>query len=267
MSLTGLPTVALRCQHFGEAGPALLILHGLFGAGRNWYSLARKLAGEFQVHVPDLRGHGESPQQGPIDYPHMAADVVALMARESLASAGLMGHSMGGKVAMMVALHHPERVEKLIVVDIAPVQYGHRFDHVIEAMRALPLERIHSRREAEEWLCQHLDNPLVCQFLLQNLVADDHTYRWRIDLDLIAAALPNIVSFPLDGRVKPYEGPTLFVAGGRSEYLKPQYHQAIRTLFPNARIQTIENAGHWVHIDEPDAFLRAVRCFLHGGQH
>ncbi|BCX81417.1 esterase [Methylomarinovum caldicuralii] len=262
MNLAELPTVALRCQHFGESGPPLMILHGLFGAGRNWYSLARKLADECQLHVPDLRGHGESPQVGPIDYPHMAADVLALMDREGLASASLLGHSMGGKVAMTLALHHPERVEKLIVVDIAPVQYSHNFDHVIAALRALPLERIHSRREAEAWLNQHLDNPLVCQFLLQNLVADDHRYRWRIDLDLIAEALPGIVGFPLDDQVRPFEGPTLFIAGGRSEYLKPQYHQAIRTLFPNARIQTIANAGHWVHSDEPEVFLDVVRCFL-----
>ncbi|HEB77150.1 MAG TPA: alpha/beta fold hydrolase [Methylothermaceae bacterium] len=260
--MQALETVELHCQHFGEAGPPLVILHGLFGAGRNWYSLARRLADEFRVHVPDLRGHGDSPQVGPIDYPHMAADVVSLFDREGLESACLMGHSMGGKTAMMVALRYPQRVEKLVVVDIAPVQYSHRFDHVIEAMRALPLSQVRNRKEAEAWLQQRIDNPVICQFLLQNLVADNAHYRWRIDLDLLEHALPAVVAFPLDESVRPYEGPTLFIAGGRSEYIKPQYHQAIRTLFPNARIQTIEHAGHWVHIDQPEAFEAAVRCFL-----
>ncbi len=255
-------TVELNCKRFGEAGPPLVILHGLFGAGRNWYSLAQRLADEFQILVPDLRGHGDSPSVTPLDYPHMAADLVALLEREGLGSAHFLGHSLGGKAAMTVALNHPNQVEKLVVADIAPVHYSHSFDHVIAALKAMPLDQIQSRREAGEWLSQRIENPAISQFLLQNLVAENDHYHWRIDLDLLAQALPCIVSFPLDEQVQPFEGHTLFIAGGLSEYIKPQYHQAIRTLFPNACIQTIEHAGHWVHIDQPEAFEAVVRCFL-----
>ncbi len=255
-------TVELSCKRFGNEGPPLVILHGLFGAGRNWYSLAQRLADEFQVLVPDLRAHGESPSIAPLDYPHMAADLIALLDREGLESAHFLGHSMGGKAAMAAALHFPMRLDKLVVVDIAPVHYSHSFDHVIEALRAMPLNQIQNRREAGDWLSQRIENPVITQFLLQNLVVDHDSYHWRIDLDLLAKALPGIVSFPLDESIQPFEGPALFIAGGLSEYIKPQYHPAIRALFPHACIQTIEHAGHWVHIDQPEAFESVVRCFL-----
>jgi len=255
-------TVELNCKRFGSEGPPVVILHGLFGAGRNWYSLARRLADEFQVLVPDLRGHGDSPAVPPLDYPHMAADLIALLDREGLEAAHFLGHSMGGKAAMTAALNYPGRIGKLVVVDIAPVHYSHGFDHVIEALRSLPLERIQNRREAGEWLGKRIENPVITQFLLQNLVAENGRYQWRIDLDLLARALPGIVSFPLDENLQPFEGPALFIAGGLSEYIKPQYHPAIRALFPRACIQTIEHAGHWVHIDQPEAFESVVRCFL-----
>ncbi len=255
-------TVELNCKRFGNEGPPLVVLHGLFGAGRNWYSLAQRLADEFQVLVPDLRGHGESPSVPPLDYPNMAADLIALLDREGLESAHFLGHSMGGKAAMTAALNYPDRLDKLVVVDIAPVHYSHSFDHVIEALRSMPLGEIQSRREAGEWLSQRIENPVICQFLLQNLVAENEHYHWRIDLDLLSQALPGIVSFPHDVKIRPFEGPTLFIAGGLSEYIKPQYHQAIRALFPHACIQTIEHAGHWVHIDQPEAFESIVRCFL-----
>lgn len=255
--------VKLHCERFGEVGPPLIILHGLFGAGRNWYSLAQRFSDEFQVYVPDLRGHGESPKIPPLDYPAMAADVKALVDREGLASASLVGHSMGGKVAMMLALIYPELVAKLVVVDIAPVQYLHDFDSLIDALKSLPLDRLLSRREADEQLATQIANPTLRQFLLQNLVVDNSHYRWRIDLDLLASALPALTGFPL-GEVRPFLGPTLFIGGGLSEYLKPQYHQAIQTLFPHARLKLIEQAGHWVHIDQPDCFEATVRCFLRG---
>lgn len=256
-------SVELSFRRFGNAGPPLVILHGLFGAGRNWYSLAQKLSDDYQILVPDLRGHGDSPSVQPLDYPHMAADVVALLDREGLREAHFLGHSMGGKAAMTVALNCPQRVSKLVVVDIAPVHYSHSFEHVIEALKSMPLERIRSRKEAGEWLSQRIENPAVSQFLLQNLVAENEHYHWRIDLDFLAQALPTLVSFPLGKGNRPFDGPTLFIAGGLSQYIKPQYHQAIRALFPNACIQTIEHAGHWVHIDQPQAFESVVRCFLH----
>ncbi|MBN2700924.1 MAG: alpha/beta fold hydrolase [Methylohalobius sp. ZOD2] len=255
-------TVDLYCKRFGDEGPPLLILHGLFGAGRNWYSLAQRLAGEFQVLVPDLRGHGESPHAAPLDYPHMATDLAALLAREGVQSTHLLGHSMGGKVAMRLALSRPDLVSKLVVADIAPVQYAHSFDHVVEALKALPLDQVTSRRQADEWLAPRIENPVVRQFLLQNLITHNSSYDWRVDLDLLASALPALSGFPLDATIQPFAGPTLFVSGGLSEYIKPAYHQAIRSLFPQARIKTIEHAGHWIHIDQPDCFESTVRCFL-----
>ncbi|GAB6068705.1 alpha/beta fold hydrolase [Methylothermus subterraneus] len=257
-------TVELHSKRFGSAGPPLIILHGLFGAGRNWYSLAQRFADEFTVYVLDLRGHGESPKASPLDYPHLAADVAALLVKAGIRSAYLLGHSMGGKAAMTLALTYPERVAKLVVVDIAPVQYTHDFDRIVQALKSLPLEQIKSRREAESGLAAQIENPAVRQFLLQNLVFEDSRYRWRIDLDLLASALPAIMGFPVGQEVRPFPGPTLFVGGGLSEYLKPQYHQAIRTLFPSARIKIIEHAGHWIHIDRPDCFEATVRCFLRG---
>lgn len=256
-------TIDLSYRRFDGSGPPLVILHGLFGGGRNWYSQARELARDFTVIVPDLRGHGDSPPAAPLDYPHMAADVAAMLVKEGLGRASFLGHSMGGKVAMYLALSRPALVEKLVVVDIAPVQYCHDFKAVIEALKQLPLDRIKSRREAEEWLAQRLENAAVRQFLLQNLVTDNSHYYWRIDFDLLESSLPAIAGFPQDSdRFHPFQGPALFIAGGRSEYIKSQYHPAIRTLFPKALIKTIEDAGHWIHIDQPERFLDIVRCFL-----
>ncbi len=255
-------TVELSYQQFGSDGPPLVILHGLFGSGRNWYSFARNLAQEYKVFVPDLRGHGDSPKVPPLDYPHMAADVAQLLAGEGLASAHLLGHSMGGKVAMYLALTRPALVDRLVVVDIAPVQYSHNFYDIIETLKQLPLDQITSRSEADAWLESRIENAAVRQFLLQNLVAENDHYHWRIDFDILEQALPAIAGFPQDSELQPFEGPTLFIAGGHSEYIKTQYHPAIRSLFPNALIKTIEDAGHWLHQDQPERFLEIVRCFL-----
>jgi len=255
-------TVELSYRQFGESGPPLVILHGLFGSGRNWYSFARNLAQEFKVLVPDLRGHGDSPKTQPLDYPHMAADVVRLLAREGLSSAHLLGHSMGGKVAMYMALTRPSLVDRLIVVDIAPVQYSHNFNAIVGTLKQLPLDQITSRSEADEWLKHRIENDAVRQFLLQNLVAENDHYHWRLDFEILERALPAIAGFPQDSELQPFDGPTLFIAGGHSEYIKLQYHPAIRSLFPNALIKTIEDAGHWLHQDQPERFLEIVRCFL-----
>lgn len=257
-------TVKLHSERFGETGPALVLLHGLFGSGRNWYTLAQKFADEFRVYALDLRGHGNSPKVGPLDYPHMAADVQAWLAKEGLVAADFMGHSLGGKVAMTLALIAPKAVDKLVVVDIAPVPYAHSFDRIVKALKSVPLAQINNRRQADEHLALKIENPTLRQFLLQNLISQNGHYRWRIDLDLLASALPALADFPISSEAHSFAGPALFIGGERSEYLQPQHYQAILALFPNAEIKTIEGAGHWVHIDQPECFEAAVRSFLRG---
>jgi esterase len=252
----------LSFRRFGAQGQKLILLHGLLGSGRNWYTLAQRFAEEFQVYVPDLRGHGESPKVPPLDYPHLAADVAALLEEEGIKTASFIGHSMGGKVAMVLALTRPETVAKLVVVDIAPVRYAQSFDSLIAALKALPLEAIKNRHEAEAWLHAKLGNPRLGRFLLQNLAADGGRYYWRIDLDLIASALPAIIDFPALPEARPFGGPTLFVGGGLSDYLKQEFSYMIKALFPNAKIEVLPHAGHWVHIDQPAEFTSKVRSFL-----
>ncbi len=198
----------------------------------------------------------------PLDYPHLAADVAALLEEEGIKTASFIGHSMGGKVAMVLALTRPKAVTKLVVVDIAPVRYGDSFASVIAALKALPLDAIKNRREAEAWLRAKLGNPRLGQFLLQNLAAEGGRYYWRIDLDLIASALPAIADFPVLSEARPFSGPALFLGGRLSDYLKPEFGQTIKALFPNAKIEILPHAGHWVHIDQPDEFSSKVRGFL-----
>ncbi|MGH8551641.1 MAG: alpha/beta fold hydrolase, partial [Methylococcales bacterium] len=182
-------TIDLSCESFGDKGPALLILHGLFGAGRNWTSIARKLAEHHRVLLPDLRNHGASGHSPDMDYPHLAADLLRLLDTRRIDSAAVIGHSMGGKAAMWLALTEATRVSQLIAVDIAPVHYDHNFDQILSGMRSLPLAEIKSRGQADEWLSKSIPEPGLRQFLLQNLVFEKGRYRWRIDLEIFQRAV------------------------------------------------------------------------------
>lgn len=252
-------TLALSYREQG-AGEPLIILHGLFGSSRNWQTLAASLAASHRVITADLRNHGESPHSESMSYEVMAADVLELMNRLQLPAATLIGHSMGGKAAMVVALTAPGRCTRLVVVDIAPVDYGDRYSAMVDAMLAMPLAHLRDRAHAERLLAAAVPAADTRRFLLQNLVAGNGGYRWRIDLGALHAALGDIGGFPASSAQ--YPGPALFLRGERSPAVLPEHQPRIRELFPLASFATVPNAGHWPHADQPAVFLAALRDFL-----
>jgi pimeloyl-ACP methyl ester carboxylesterase len=260
-----LPKLSLSFRAYGEGVrdrlPVLLI-HGLFGATSNWHGIARRLAAQRQVLVPDLRNHGDSPWAERMDYPAMSGDVVALLDAQGIERAHLVGHSMGGKVAMWLALNDPERVGSLVVADIAPVTYGSRFDSLISALSNVPLAELRDRRDADGRLSEAIGSAPLRGYLLQNLIQDEAGHwLWRMNLSVLAASLDVILGFPeTEGRQ--YPGPALFLYGGRSNYLTGESLPRIRALFPLARMRSIPEAGHWVYADQPEAFSSAVMGFL-----
>jgi len=253
--------VPLAAVEYG-AGPPLAILHGLFGSGRNWASMAQRLAAHHRVIAIDLRNHGASPWAETMDYREMAEDVRATLQARGYDRFALLGHSMGGKVAMTAALEHGAAVERLIIVDIAPVAYAaHHLGHV-RAMRELDLADIKRRSDADAALAPAIADAAERAFLLQNLILEDGRARWRLNLEAIEREMPRLIDFPAIPAGRTYDGLSLFVGGGRSDYLRPEHEPVIRRLFPNAEIANIENAGHWLHAEQPTAFLAVVEAFL-----
>lgn len=240
----------------------VVLLHGFLGSGVNWHSIARRLAEAGPVLVPDLRHHGRSPHADPLDYPAMAADLAALFAARGLDEVVLVGHSMGGKLAMEYALRHPAQVARLAVVDIAPVRYTHGFEAIFRALRRVDLGQVRSRRDANEQLRAQLGPEALRQFLLQNLEKQGERWGWRIDLDALEAAVPVIQEVPPALASGHYAGPTCFLHGTRSDYVTEAALPVIRAHFPAATLQGIEGAGHWVYAERPETFLEALWSFL-----
>jgi len=253
----------LAHQEIGD-GPPLIVLHGLFGSARNWASVARHLADRHRVYALDLRNHGASPWAEEMNYHAMAGDVVAFMNAHGLDRAALLGHSMGGKVAMAVALRHGARVHPLVTVDIAPVAYLPSFMPFMRAMQDLDLSALTRRSDADARLKDGIPDDAMRGFLLQNLTAGGGGFRWRINLAVLAAEMQHIADFPADLLEARYDGPALFLHGALSPYIKPPHHDIIRRLFPAAVITGIAGAGHWVHADRPQDFTKAVGDFLDG---
>ena len=249
--------------HFKESGQgrAVLLLHGLFGSSDNWHHIALKLSGSFHVFAPDQRNHGQSPHSEVMNYLLMAADVDEFMAARGIESAHVIGHSMGGKTAMQLALQFPRRVEKLIVSDMAPRAYAPAHDKIFDALLALDVKSFSARQEIEDALASEIPNLVLRRFLLKNLGRDaDGKFIWKINLRGLSENYPRLgepVSAPV-----PFAKPALFIRGGKSNYLKPEDEPLIRELFPQSEIQTIAAAGHWVHADAPDDFLRLVLEFF-----
>lgn len=241
-------------------GLPLALLHGLFGAGRSLGLVQRRLAGSFRVIALDLRNHGASPHAFGMDYPAMAADVAETLAARAALPAYLLGHSMGGKVAMRLALEPGELVRALVVADIAPVPYPPHHRDLLAAMQGLALPPGLTRAAADAALAGAVPDARVRGFLLQNLVVGANP-SWRVGLAEIAAAMPALEDFPLLPGAR-YAGPALFVAGGRSDYVRPEFRSLIRALFPQARFATLPRAGHWLHADDPAGFLALVVPFL-----
>ena len=253
--------VALASTVIGTGRPAL-ILHGLFGSGGNWRRIARRLETRLECHLVDQRNHGRSPHAHGMTYPALAADVLAYLDARRIDRAGLIGHSMGGKTAMRVALLAPERVRWLIVADIAPDRSPGDHRPIVDALQLLPIDSLASRSGADTALSSSIPDPGLRQFLLQNLVSDGVRLRWRIDLEQIAEALPDLTGFPPAAPGMVYEGPTLFMRGERSQYLRPRHEPRIRSLFPSASIATIARAGHWLHAEQPAEVTARIARFL-----
>ena len=253
-------TTRLHYSRQGQ-GPALVILHGLFGSGTNWNSQAKRLTDHFDVILPDARNHGRSPHAPDMSYAVMADDLRQLMDDLALDNAVVLGHSMGGKTAMTLALRAPERVRALVVADIAPVDYHEQSNSpLIEALQRVDLSGITSRAEADSALAADIPQPMVRQFLLTNLQYEDQHYRWRIPLDTLAERLPELESFP--AMEATYSGPALFLYGTESSYVRPDMQTTIRRYFPSAELRSIPQAGHWLHAEQPQLFADELQRFL-----
>lgn len=257
-------TPALSFREYGERRDdvPLVLIHGLFGASGNWHGLARILSRSRYCLVPDLRNHGGSPWDARMDYPAMAGDIAALLRSRGIEQAHLLGHSMGGKAAMWLALEESSLVGSLIIVDIAPVAYPERFGTLIRALQALPLDEVQDRRDAQARLASSIPSEKLRGYLLTNLLPrEGGGWRWRINLPVLARSMPEILGFP-DAQGRQFPGPALFLYGARSDYLGADVLSVVRALFPLARLRAVPGAGHWVYSDQPDAFLAAVRSFL-----
>ena len=241
------------------SAPPLLIAHGLFGSGRNWGVIARRLADRREVLAVDMRNHGDSPSFATQSYADMAADLAEVVAAHG-GRADVLGHSMGGKAAMLLALTEGDMVNRLVVADIAPVAYSHDQTQHIVAMRGLDLSGLTSRAEADLRLAASVSDPALRAFFLQSLDLKSSPPGWRINLDVLEAEMPRIIGWPqVAGR---FDGPALFLSGALSHYVLPEYRETIRALFPGARFAKLPGAGHWLHAEKPRAFEETVRVFL-----
>jgi len=242
-------------------GPPVVLLHGLFGAARNWGAMQRALASRFRTIALDMRNHGSSPHAPGMRYADLAADVLETLRALDALPAAVVGHSMGGKAAMVAALSAPDAVGRLLVSDIAPVAYEHHNTAVARAMRALPLVPSLTRTEANDALAAAAPDATVRAFLVSNLTLGANP-SWRIGLDEIADGIPDLEGWD-NPALPPYTGPVLFATGTESDYVLPEHRSAIRALFPRARFVGVKGAGHWVHADNPAGFLSVLEAFLH----
>ncbi|MGO4913870.1 alpha/beta fold hydrolase [Pseudogemmobacter sp. W21_MBD1_M6] len=239
--------------------PPLLIVHGLFGSARNWGVIAKRLSDVRQVLTVDMRNHGESKWTATHSYADLAEDLAKVIAAHG-GKADVLGHSMGGKAAMTLALTHPEVVNTLIVADIAPVAYSHSQVQFIDAMRGLDLNGLTARSQADARLAQVVDDAGIRAFLLQSLDLKPDPARWRLNLDTLEAEMGKIVGWePVGGQ---FTGPALFLSGANSDYVKPEYRAGVKSLFPAARFAKIPGAGHWLHAEKPREFEAAIAAFL-----
>lgn len=243
------------------AGDPFIILHGLFGSSDNWLNIAKQLADNFTMHLIDSRNHGKSPHLNEFGYDNMAMDVIEYIQDHNLKNIILMGHSMGGKVAMKIALEYPMRVKKLIVADIAPRKYAIIHNKIVEVLLSIHSEKLKSRNEADQQLSQAIKSSTLRKFLLKNLYRDEHnTYHWRINLEAICSNLD-----ALGAEVKSnqkFENDVLFLKGELSDYISVKDEPEIYSLFPKAKIESIPRSTHWLHADNPDDFLECIKNFL-----
>lgn len=251
----------LEMQTYGTdtVQPPVLIAHGLFGSARNWGVIAKRMSDTRRVVCVDMRNHGLSPWTDSHSYPDLAADLAEVVTRLG-GTADVIGHSMGGKAAMVLALSHPDRVRRLLVADIAPVAYAHSQQSMITAMRSIDLSQVETRGDADRQLARVVEEASVRAFLLQSL--DVKAREWRLNLDVLERDMDLVIGFPdIHGL---YTGPALFLSGAMSDYVLPDHRPIIKGLFPKAKYAKIPQAGHWLHAEKPREFEASARVFFDG---
>jgi esterase len=250
----------LHFEAVGE-GPSLIILHGLLGSADNWRSMSRRLGAHYKVFAVDLRNHGRSPHSDIFDYDVMIADLREFMEQQALRRSMLLGHSIGGKVAMQFAIDYPEQVDRLVIVDIAPKPYEPSQRYILQALRSLDLTRYKSFADVDAALAADVSHQSLRQFLLKNLARDEHRrLRWKVHLEAIDRNYDKLGQGLAPERT--FDKPTLFIRGGRSNYIEDDDAPLIRQIFPQAEIATLPEAGHWAHVDAPEEFFQTVLNFL-----
>lgn len=246
-----------------QQAPAIILLHGLFGMGSNLSMVARALVDQYCVHSLDLRNHGRSPAADQMSFSDMAGDVIEYMDAQGIGSCHLLGHSLGGKVAMQVALLAPERVVRLIVADIAPVSYQGNHDDVFAGLNAVDLTSLQRRGEAEQVLKAHIAQEGVRQFILKSLYRDDNKqFQWRMNVQGLQACYEQLRQAVAAGEGQQFSGPVLFIKGELSRYIMPEHREIVVAVFPHADLKVIQKTGHWLHAEKTVAFNRLVVNFL-----
>lgn len=251
----------LNFKVYGEGEP-LIILHGLLGSLDNWKTAALELSNDYKVYIVDQRNHGKSPHSDKHTYDLMQQDVLELMNNEGIDKANIMGHSMGGKTAMLFAFKHPDRVERLIIVDIANKIYGRGHDQIFNALMEVPIQSVESRNDVEQILAKYIPQKAVRLFLMKNLdrIGGSNNFKWKMNLHTLWGNYDKISEpLPFD---KVFEGKTLFIKGAYSPYIETKDEPVIKKQFPNVIIKTVPNAGHWVHAESPKEFMKYLKAFL-----
>ncbi|MEX2512106.1 MAG: alpha/beta fold hydrolase [Cyclobacteriaceae bacterium] len=249
----------LNFKKMGQGSP-LIILHGLFGSSDNWMSVAKDLEKDYSIYLIDLRNHGDSGHSDEWNYQVMAEDLQEFMADQKLESAFILGHSMGGKTAMFFAVDFPEKVDKLIVVDIAPRPYPVHHQKILEGLNAIDLENVKSRKDAEDQLLPFIPEKGIRQFLLKNLTRKEGKFAWKINLPVISRKIENVGEAMK--KDKTFEKPVLFMGGAHSKYIQDKDKEDIDRIFPNSHLVYIKDAGHWLHAEQPDAVVQTIKAFL-----
>lgn len=250
----------LNFRQFGEAtGTPLVLLHGLFGSLENVSMLARQLADDFTVYALDLPNHGRSPSLNNAGLAQYAQAISEWMAQHRLSQAHVVGHSLGGKVAMELALASPEHVNRLVVLDISPVRYSNRHEHIFNGLAAIPLGQIKSRADADKILIEHVNEAAVRSFLLKNLYREDDKFAWRIDLNELHGSYSKLVG---ENRQKSFDHPVLFLKGEQSNYILESHRAEVEQRFPKAQLRVVSDTEHWLHAEKPELVARLISRFL-----
>lgn len=252
----------LHCRRYGFNGPALIFLHGILGLSDNWIGIAQKFSDRFSVFIPDLRNHGLSPHSDEFGYNSMKDDVLQMIEQYDIKDPIIVGHSMGGKLAMIIALNNPEIVSKLIVVDISPALYKELdLGRILKIMRQFNFSAVNSRGQIADYFNTHIDDKGIVQLILKNVkINERRQFLWKPNIAALHDQLDELLSFPEFSM--PYFNQTLFIKGENSDFINNENTSAIKSLFPKSIIQEIGNSGHWIHADNPNDLVKLIRSFI-----